>query len=125
MKITRRQLRKIIKESLDIQGSPEEYNAMIGYLEVYLDSKPLKGDKGKANMSHKFSTVQTAMFKARDGDESMLKNLKGKDKAYYAKIKEHMFGNQEEDPPIIGIKDERPDDYDDYVQIGSGTKKVS
>ena len=85
MRLTRRQLRQIIKEAMDDSETSEElFNAMIGFVQMYLEGK---GIRDKADKSFALMSVQTALLKARDGDPSAVKNLQGKDKKYYDSIK--------------------------------------
>lgn len=113
MKITKKQLIKIIKEALNLaDNTKEDYNAMIGFIKNYIASKDIGA---RQKRSEEFSNLESALLDARDGDLKKLKELDDKNEKRYVAVKKQ----------VDKIKKERSDDYDAFSREGARVKKVS
>ena len=108
MKITRKQLRRIIKEAIDTADDTEKINAMLGFIQEYTVADNIKVDQ-RLERTLKMSGLIKQLVNARS--EGKLPKFSGPEKNYAKIVMKSLQGDSK-------------GDWDDLVKIGQGVKSA-
>ena len=109
MKITKIELKQLIREMLDLSGNDITfYNAMLGYMHEWLKEKP---SSEKMKLELEFSKIQKALGAARGGDDTLLRSLTKADKDRYELVKDKLMST-------LNTPETGEGDYQQFSEIG-------